>query len=75
MADKKSISLRSQIATSKEGRGGRRYLPYAFTEHGAIMAANIRESRTLASLRDTLLPKFLSGEIRFKDAEKFTEVA
>ena len=23
--------LRSQIATSKEGRGGRRYLPYAFT--------------------------------------------
>lgn len=28
--------LRSQIATSK--RGGRRYLPLAFTEHGAIMA-------------------------------------
>ena len=24
--------LRSQIATSKEGRGGRRYLPFAFTE-------------------------------------------
>ena len=33
--------LRSQIAISKKGRGGRRYLPYAFTEHGAIMAANV----------------------------------
>ncbi len=30
-------SLRFQIETSKRGRGGRRYLPYAFTEHGAIM--------------------------------------
>mgnify|MGYP000878632939 FL=1 len=35
-------SLRSQIATSK--RGGRRYLPMAFTEHGAIMAASVLNS-------------------------------
>ena len=34
-------TLRSQIATSKPGRGGRRYLPYAFTEYGAIMLANV----------------------------------
>lgn len=35
--------LRSQFAISNErtGRGGRRYLPLAFTEHGAIMAATI----------------------------------
>lgn len=33
--------LRSQIAISNKGRGGRRYMPYAFTEHGAIMAANV----------------------------------
>src|SRR5438093_12052708 len=26
--------LRSQFVTSNVGRGGRRYLPYAFTEHG-----------------------------------------
>jgi hypothetical protein len=37
-------SLRSQIATSKSGRGGRRYAPYAFTEHGAIMAATVLNS-------------------------------
>src|SRR5271166_686104 len=36
--------LRSQIVTSKEGRGGRRYPPYAFTEHGAIMAATVLNS-------------------------------
>ena len=26
-------------------------------------------SRTLAALRDALLPKFISGELRMKDAE------
>src|ERR1700682_3823954 len=36
--------LRSQFATSKQGRGGRRYPPYAFTEHGAIMAATVLNS-------------------------------
>jgi ORF6N domain len=38
-------SLRSQIATLKTGRGQhRKYLPYVFTEHGAIMAATILNS-------------------------------
>ena len=34
---------------------------------------NERESRTLAALRDTLLPKLLSGELRVKPAEKILE--
>ncbi|MGA9797598.1 MAG: ORF6N domain-containing protein [Terriglobales bacterium] len=38
-------SLRSQIVISKKGRGGRRYPPYAFTEHGAIMAATVLNSK------------------------------
>lgn len=29
------------VFKSKAGRGGRRYMPYAFTEHGAIMAAGL----------------------------------
>jgi hypothetical protein len=47
-------NLRSQIVTSRHGpnrspfvtgsHGGRRYLPYVFTEHGAVMAANILRS-------------------------------
>lgn len=38
-------SLRSHFATLKTGRGQhRKYLPYAFTEHGALMAANVLNS-------------------------------
>jgi hypothetical protein len=37
-------SLIPQFAGSKRGRGGRRKLPYVFTEHGAIMAANVLRS-------------------------------
>lgn len=37
-------SLRSQFAISKKGRGGRRHAVKAFTEHGAIMAANVLNS-------------------------------
>ena len=37
----------------------------------ARSSAAVRESRTLAQLRDTLLPKLISGELRVKDAEAF----
>ncbi len=36
---------------------------------------NDEETRTLAALRDTLLPKLISGELRVPDAEKFVEEA
>jgi type I restriction enzyme S subunit len=36
----------------------------------ARMASNERESRTLAALRDTLLPKLVSGDLRLKHAER-----
>jgi hypothetical protein len=39
-----SVSLRSQTVTSKKGRGGRRYVPWVFTEHGALMAATVLNS-------------------------------
>ena len=41
--------LRSQFATSR-GWGGLRHLPYAFTEHGAIMAANVLNSRRAVTM-------------------------
>lgn len=37
-------NLRCQIGTSSSSYGGRRYLPYAFTENGAVMAANVLNS-------------------------------
>src|SRR6059058_2253707 len=39
-----SDRLRSQFATSKHGRGWRRYQPYVFTEHGALMLASVLNS-------------------------------
>ena len=44
LTDEEYKILRSQIATSNIIHGGRRYIPYAFTEHGAIMAATILNS-------------------------------
>ena len=37
-------NLRFQFGISKSGRGGRRYLPYVFTEHGALMLGSILNS-------------------------------
>jgi hypothetical protein len=37
--------LRSQNVISSEGHGGTRYRPYAFTEHGTIMAATVLNSK------------------------------
>ncbi|MCX6967321.1 MAG: ORF6N domain-containing protein [Verrucomicrobia bacterium] len=67
-------NLRSQIATSS-GHGGRRYRPWVFTEHGAIMAANVLNSpravqmsvfvvRAFVKMRETLAQnKQLAGKL------------
>jgi hypothetical protein len=44
LSGKEQDFLRSQIVISKLKRGGRRYRPHAFTEHGAIMAATVLNS-------------------------------
>jgi hypothetical protein len=38
-----ATALRSQSAISKEGRGGRRYAPYVFTEQGVAMLSGVLE--------------------------------
>ena len=50
--------LRSQIVISK-GRGGRRYLPYVFTEHGALMAANVLNSPRAIQASVSLVEAFV----------------
>jgi ORF6N domain-containing protein len=44
LTPKEQQNLRSQSVISTGSHGGRRYLPYAFTEHGAIMAATVLNS-------------------------------
>lgn len=46
LTDEETKSLRFQIGTSNEGRGGRRYSPYVFTEHGAVMLASVLNGPT-----------------------------
>jgi hypothetical protein len=46
LTDEETKYLRFQIGTSNKSRGGRRYLPYAFTEHGAVMLASVLNSPT-----------------------------
>lgn len=41
----------------------------------SLALESARESRALAQLRDAMLPKFLSGELRIRDAEAFVEEA
>src|SRR6266436_370613 len=42
--------LISQTVTSKGGRGGRRQLPWAFTEHGVAMLSSVLRSREAAQV-------------------------
>ncbi len=55
--------LRSQIATSKiraaEKRGGRRYLPYAFTEQGVAMLSGVLRSKRAIEVNITIMRTFV----------------
>jgi len=44
---------------SKPGRGGRRTLPYVFTEHGAVLAANILKSPLAVQMSVTVVRTFI----------------
>ena len=51
--------LRSQIATSKTGRGGRRYLPYAFTEQGVAMLSSVLNSEQAIEVNIAIMRAFV----------------
>jgi ORF6N domain len=46
LTEEEVANLKSQFATSKSQHGGRRTLPYVFTEHGAVMLAGVLNSPT-----------------------------
>ena len=52
-------SLRSQIAISKNGKGGRRYLPFAFTEHGVIMLSSVLNSKIATQINIAVVKAFI----------------
>ncbi len=67
LKDQEVTSLRSQSATSNIGRGGRRYSPYAFTEHGVVMAANILNSHIAIEASITIVRAFMRMRSMFAE--------
>jgi hypothetical protein len=59
LSAKEYISLMSQIATSKPGRGGRRKLPYAFTEQGVAMLSSVLNSDQAIQVNITIMRAFV----------------
>ena len=51
--------LRSQIVTSNVGRGGRRYVPYAFTEQGVAMLSSVLRSPRAVQVNVTIMRTFV----------------
>ena len=53
------LTNRSQIATGLESHGGRRKLPWVFTEHGAIMAASVLNSKQAVAMSVYVVRTFI----------------
>lgn len=84
LTPEEAANLRSPIATSKPQRGGSRYRPYAFTEHGCIMAAGVLNTpravevsiyvvRAFVKLRE-LLSSHKELGLKLEELEKRVEV-
>ncbi len=52
-------SLMSQIATSNSGRGGRRKIPWVFTEHGVAMLSSILRSKKAVQVNISIIRTFV----------------
>ncbi len=59
LTGKESESLRFQFETSKTGRGGRRYLPHAFTEHGVAMLSSVLRSSQAIQMNILVIRAFV----------------
>jgi len=60
LAAKGVTTDRSQFVTAKSGRGlHRKYVPFAFTEHGAIMAANVLNSEKAVAMSVYVVRAFI----------------
>lgn len=52
-------SLRCQFGISKTGKGGRRYLPYVFTEHGVLMLSSVLNSKKAIAVNIQIMQAFI----------------
>ena len=60
LSQEEAESLRFQIGMSKvSGRGGRRYLPYAFTEQGVAMLSSVLNSKRAVQVNIAIMRAFV----------------
>jgi hypothetical protein len=59
MSDEEVHLLRSQIVISKNRRGGRRYLPYVFTEQGVAMLSSVLNSERAVEINIEIMRAFV----------------
>jgi hypothetical protein len=58
LSEEEWAALRSQVVTSN-GRGGRRYAPYAFTEHGSLMLSSVLTSPRAVEISRIIIRAFV----------------
>jgi hypothetical protein len=59
LSKEEAAALRSQIATSNDGRGGRRYAPYVFTEQGVAMLSGVLRSKRAIAVNIEIMRAFV----------------
>jgi hypothetical protein len=60
LTEDEAKSLRCQIGTSNVGRGGRRYLPFIFTEQGVAMLSSVLRSGRAVQVNVAIMRAFVS---------------
>ncbi len=59
LSNKEAESLRSQIVTSNPTRGGRRYLPFVFTEQGVAMLSSVLNTKRAIEVNIAIMRAFV----------------
>ena len=60
LTEEEYTSLRSQFATSNGGKGGRRYMPYAFSEQGVAMLSSVLNSEIAIQINIKIVDAFVN---------------
>lgn len=59
LSQEETDNLRSQFVTSTGKQGGRRYLPYAFTEQGIAMLSSVLKSNRAVEVNIAIMRTFV----------------
>ena len=65
LSPEETASLTFQIGISKKGRGGRRYMPYVFTEQGVAMLSSVLNSKRAIHVNIQIMRAF----VRIRESE------